>query len=266
MVVLFSEISSMNNKHEKRHFALERVEGYDKYTFIHFITTVKIYSGGRYFNTQPDALIIIPPYTYHAYIVENETLIHDYVHFQLNEPSFFESLELPIDRVFYVDNYDEMSTVIADITYFNTPDLKKADVEFDKKSSDLLEGLFWGIAKQDISLHDNGDRRKHLFRRLNRIRDKVRQEPGAWSVQKMADAANYSRTRFSVLYMSLFGITPQDEIVNASMEMVKHMLSATDMPVNEIAIRCGYESASYLNRLFKKREGITPGLYRKQLL
>ena len=38
----------------------------------------------------------------------------------------------------------------------------------------------------------------------------------------------------------------------------------TSMPISQIAQNVGYANASYLIRLFKKVEGITPGQYREQ--
>lgn len=42
------------------------------------------------------------------------------------------------------------------------------------------------------------------------------------------------------------------------------LLKTTDEPVTEIALKCGFNSSSYFNRVFKKTMGISPGEYRKE--
>ena len=43
------------------------------------------------------------------------------------------------------------------------------------------------------------------------------------------------------------------------------LLSTTDKPVLEISYETGFTNLSYFNRLFKKKYGISPRIYRKSL-
>jgi AraC-like DNA-binding protein len=42
-----------------------------------------------------------------------------------------------------------------------------------------------------------------------------------------------------------------------------HLLTATDLPIGEVAWRCGLSDQSYFSRLFKREYGTTPRAYRK---
>jgi AraC-like DNA-binding protein len=42
-----------------------------------------------------------------------------------------------------------------------------------------------------------------------------------------------------------------------------HLLAATDLPIGEVAWRCGLSDQSYFSRLFKREYGTTPRAYRK---
>ena len=41
------------------------------------------------------------------------------------------------------------------------------------------------------------------------------------------------------------------------------MLEAGDIPVKEIALSLGFETAAYFSRFFKKQTGMTPMTYKK---
>ena len=50
------------------------------------------------------------------------------------------------------------------------------------------------------------------------------------------------------------------------MQMLRLMIARTDMTVNEIADRLGYDDCKYMSRLFKNTYGITVSEYRKSVL
>ena len=43
------------------------------------------------------------------------------------------------------------------------------------------------------------------------------------------------------------------------------LLAETDLPINEIAARVGYDNTNSFTNIFKKYKGTTPGQYRKQI-
>ncbi len=52
---------------------------------------------------------------------------------------------------------------------------------------------------------------------------------------------------------------------NLRIEKAKRLLSSSPMTLLDIALELGFESSQYLNRLFKKWTGLTPGDYRKMV-
>lgn len=54
-----------------------------------------------------------------------------------------------------------------------------------------------------------------------------------------------------------------DYLQNLRIEEAKRLLESGDMPVDEISEAVGYEDASFFRRLFKRRTGLTPSLYRR---
>ena len=41
------------------------------------------------------------------------------------------------------------------------------------------------------------------------------------------------------------------------------MLDTTDLPLSEIAARCGFYDQSHLTHVFRQKRGVTPGEYRR---
>ena len=49
------------------------------------------------------------------------------------------------------------------------------------------------------------------------------------------------------------------------MENAANLLESTEMKINEIAKKCGFEDPLYFTQAFKKNYGATPSEYRKHL-
>ena len=58
------------------------------------------------------------------------------------------------------------------------------------------------------------------------------------------------------------GRSPSDIVNSARMDYAATQLLMTDTEIVEISLTCGYESLSYFYKLFKKRFGMSPRLYR----
>lgn len=72
-----------------------------------------------------------------------------------------------------------------------------------------------------------------------------------------------SRRVFEKRFAALVGRTPHQQIVRNQIERAKDLLAATDLPLKTIAARVGVSHAEYLNTLFRRSEGTTPGRYRR---
>ncbi len=42
----------------------------------------------------------------------------------------------------------------------------------------------------------------------------------------------------------------------------KQLLANTTLPIHTISLKCGFENSNYFNRMFKKYENTTPGMFR----
>ena len=87
-------------------------------------------------------------------------------------------------------------------------------------------------------------------------------EAGLPTVKYCAEKMNLSTTYFSDLLKSETGKNTQEHIHYYLLEKAKNMLRNNNATVNEIANELGFEYPQYFCKLFKKKIGMSPTLYR----
>lgn len=73
----------------------------------------------------------------------------------------------------------------------------------------------------------------------------------------------FSRSSLERRTRKLLGRSPQQEIRKAQLKRVKKLLAETDLVIEAIGIKCGFDRPEYLHVLFKREFQMTPGEYRK---
>ncbi len=71
-----------------------------------------------------------------------------------------------------------------------------------------------------------------------------------------------SERNFLRRFKSEIGMTPSDYLLRARLNMSCKMLVESNLPVDEVARRCGINSGAQLARLFRKYLATTPTEYR----
>ncbi len=84
------------------------------------------------------------------------------------------------------------------------------------------------------------------------------------TLEGIARVSGLSRTYFSSVFTALNGLKPWDYITIKRIEKSKAVLSESDIPIIDVALKCGYENISNFNRMFRRIVGISPSEYRKQ--
>lgn len=78
-----------------------------------------------------------------------------------------------------------------------------------------------------------------------------------WTLEKMAETAAMSRSKFSALFKKTVGLAPMEYVTELRLSTAK-MLLKQNKAAGLVANAVGYESASSLARAFKKRFDVTP--------
>lgn len=74
---------------------------------------------------------------------------------------------------------------------------------------------------------------------------------------------NLSKSYLSNLFKKEVGITITDFIHKTQLRHALQLLNATNLPIHDIALECGFDDINYFSRVFKKYQGQTPSNYRK---
>lgn len=86
------------------------------------------------------------------------------------------------------------------------------------------------------------------------------------TVEDLAKKANQHPDYFSRLFLKNTGMRPLQYVQSKRIERAQLLLITTHLPLYKIAEETGFESLSYLSRLFRKATGRTLSEYRKQNL
>ena len=86
------------------------------------------------------------------------------------------------------------------------------------------------------------------------------------TLQDILNYAGYSSARFSTLFKKQMGCSPLAYVNRLTIEYACHMLKVTDLHINQICYKVGFEDSLYFSRLFSKIMGMSPSEYREQML
>ena len=78
------------------------------------------------------------------------------------------------------------------------------------------------------------------------------------SIQSLADELEVSPSYFSALFSKCMGIGFHEYLTRFRVEEARQLLTATQYPINEIAMTVGYADQSSFTKAFKRVTGITP--------
>lgn len=85
------------------------------------------------------------------------------------------------------------------------------------------------------------------------------------SLEEIASAGAVCRSRCCTLFNKYVGQTPGNYVTQYRLQKSCEMLKETRRSISEIALACGFQSASYFSSIFRKQMGMVPQNYRKQV-
>jgi LacI family transcriptional regulator len=84
------------------------------------------------------------------------------------------------------------------------------------------------------------------------------------TVQDVVNHVAMSRSLLDRGFQKYLGRTPQAELRQVQIKRVRELLLETDLSLTQIARLAGYEHPEYMNVVFKRETGQTPGQFRRQ--
>ncbi len=86
------------------------------------------------------------------------------------------------------------------------------------------------------------------------------------SIRRLADSCRYSPSYMIKIFRQYTGMTPIAWLLHVRITKACCMLEETEHSITDIASACGFENASYFNRVFLRTMQCTPTEYRKSKL
>lgn len=101
---------------------------------------------------------------------------------------------------------------------------------------------------------------------LRRIRDRIEAELDTeLSLASLAKESGYSRAHFLRMFRAATGLTPHQYVLERRLSTAQQLLRQSKMLLADIALQCGFSSQTHMNDVFRKRLGVTPLEYRRDI-
>lgn len=83
------------------------------------------------------------------------------------------------------------------------------------------------------------------------------------SLGQLAGLCALSEYHFARMFRESFGLPPHQYLLACRLSRARQLLRSTSLPLGEIALMCGFSSASHFTHRFRQAMGATPGEYRQ---
>lgn len=84
------------------------------------------------------------------------------------------------------------------------------------------------------------------------------------TLEQLAGYFKYSPSHFSMLFQKETGASPISFFIRLKMQKACQYIELTNMKLNDIATKLGFEEPAYFSRIFTKVMGMSPSAYRKK--
>lgn len=69
---------------------------------------------------------------------------------------------------------------------------------------------------------------------------------------------------FSKMFTRAIGSSPHAYIIRRRLARAEQLMAATDEPLNQIALACGFSDQAHFSNVFRRHVGVTPGQWWRQ--
>lgn len=156
------------------------------------------------------------------------------------------------------DDFREMLARVSDNTISQAERFDEAAIDFLKIVIKLanLERMRGNLKGDLMSVEDE----------MNKLIEYITMNPKRIvSNQELGDVIFHSKDYVIKRFFANFGVTPYEYQIQQKIFSAKNLLGHTKMSVKEIASSLGYDDQHYFSYMFKKRCGLSPTQYRKQV-
>jgi AraC-like DNA-binding protein len=160
---------------------------------------------------------------------------------------------------YHFDNNTDVSDLINKLIRVCSSSDHQKNIFVDLNLKELLIRLVQSqYLQQVISETTNGNNRSRQHYVLHYIHEHLTEKI---AVDTLSRKAYLSRNMFFKWFKEQFGISPLEYINTERIKVAKRLLSDKRNNIKDVGLQCGFNDSNYFVRIFKKTEGITPGVY-----
>ncbi|MFV0241482.1 MAG: helix-turn-helix domain-containing protein [Lacrimispora sphenoides] len=159
-----------------------------------------------------------------------------------------------------LDCYNEYS---LQPDYGKMKEIADFDITKDIDSIEKLKLYFWEYFLKPLNqkVKEPAESQRVITQILEYLNQNLEEDI---SLEQCARHFNYNPNYLSRMFKKQFGKTYTEYVIDKKLKRCKELLSETDLSIQEISVRMGYNSPQNFIRVFKKYTLITPGQYRNQ--
>jgi AraC family transcriptional regulator of arabinose operon len=123
----------------------------------------------------------------------------------------------------------------------------------------LLERTYGLIGQNDSVENSNKILNPHLKKAVIYIENNYRD---AISLEDIVKAASLSHSILTQLFKTELDMTPIEYVWHHRLTVAKKFLEFTNLPIKDVALRCGFKTTQHFSRKFEEKMGSNPTVFR----
>lgn len=226
---------------------------------------VEASTGSETVIVPPGSVMIHPPHLNFSEVAHVPGT-HLWFSIQANIAPMLDMLRLyPVPPILAIEEKDSYVLIFEELlAAWTDTDCPFREVSVTAKALQLLSLLLkrWGQLGRPLRSEQVSDDRDRF---PSVIRYMMEHFPHRIARQQLADLIHLHPVYLDRLFAEQYGLTPMRMLRDIRLRQAKYLLEGSDEPINQIAVMCGFGEAPYLNRLFMRSFGETPGAYRERM-
>lgn len=214
------------------------------------------------FQVREDDLVIVNSSINHTEVSFNSSPL-EYIVLGIEGLAFFEPDTDDLLQQYTCYNYSNYRNEVLFYLKALLHEIEYQEPDYDIICQDLLEVLIINIIRRTnykISISSNQKISKECAYVKNYIDNHFTENV---TLDYLASLAHTNKYYLVHAFNKYMGISPINYLIEKRIEESKHLLSATDHSISDIANIAGFSSQSYFSQVFRKNTGITPNQFRK---
>lgn len=226
---------------------------------IHYVIEGKgkFFCDGKEYHPKAGQMFIIFPDTIVRYIADlSEPWKYSWIVFEGDGDKILQNAGIcSANPIFTPKNGKKILRILREMSQ-----LKNLSLRDKLKFTSLLYDFTAELSDNDLPIWKNEN--SYFSAAVNIIKAQYSKDI---TVEKIASEIGISRKYLFAVFKSCAGISPQNYLLDYRMKKACKLLTDLNLSIGNVAYSVGYKDPLTFSRIFKKKTGLSPAIYRKNL-